>query len=52
MSFGAEFYDLVLNVMHLFVFSLGRAGSSMYHAVGYGTLMYLQAAMTFDAVSH
>ena len=24
----------------------------MYHAVGYGTLMYLQAAMTFDTVSY
>ena len=23
----------------------------MYHALGYGTLMYLQAALTFDMVS-
>ncbi len=28
-----------------------RADRSMYHAVGYGTLMYLQATLTFEMVS-
>ena len=31
-----------------FVFS---ADSSMYHSLGYGTILYIQAVMTFDMVS-
>ena len=27
-----------------------RANESMYHALGYGTIMFLQAVMTFDKV--
>jgi len=29
-----------------------RADRSLYHALGYATVMYLQAAMTFEAVSN
>lgn len=28
-----------------------RADQSMYHALSYGTIMYIQAVMTFDMVS-
>jgi len=29
-----------------------RADRSIYHALGYATVMYLQAALTFEAVSY
>ena len=29
---------------------MSRASESMYHALGYGTIMFLQAVMTFDKV--
>ena len=35
---------------HHAVINLDRANESMYHALGYGTIMFLQAMMTFDKV--
>lgn len=42
-----EFY-IYIYIHEDFVFS---ADSSMYHSLGYGTILYIQAVMTFDMVS-
>ncbi len=38
-------FDLTVNF-----FVHDRANESMYHALGYGTIMFMQAMMTFDKV--
>jgi len=35
---------------HRIYYFVCRADRSMYHSLGYATIMYLQAAMTFEPV--
>ena len=39
------------NVINDTFSNIFRADRSMYHALGYGTIMYLQATLTFEMVS-
>ncbi len=45
-----HFVCFVLQLLDFLVFYF-RADRSMYHALGYGTIMYLQATMTFEMVN-